>query len=164
LGALAALHHERLDGSGYHRGVTAPSIPTAARILAAADFFHTKIEARPHRSALTPEAAANALQVEAQEGRLDREAVTAILNAVGHREVPHRRAFPAGLSEREVEVLRLMAYGRSVREMARTLYLSPKTVGHHVEHIYNKLGVSTRAAATLFAMRHDLLSDASIQA
>jgi DNA-binding NarL/FixJ family response regulator len=104
------------------------------------------------------------LQVEAQEGRLDREAVNAVLSAVGHRETPHRRVFPAGLSEREVEVLRLLAYGRSVREMARALYLSPKTVGHHIEHIYNKLGVSTRAAATLFAMRHDLLSDASIQA
>jgi HD-GYP domain-containing protein (c-di-GMP phosphodiesterase class II) len=159
LGALAGLHHERLDGSGYHRGVAAPSIPVAARILAAADFFHAKTEPRPHRPALSLEAASEEVRREVQGGRLDRDAANAVLTAAGQRGLPRQRSFPAGLSEREVQVLRLMALGRSVREMAQTLYLSPKTVGHHVQHIYDKIGVSTRAAATLFAMRHDLLID-----
>lgn len=161
LGALATLHHERLDGSGYHRGVAASSIPTTARILAAADFFHATIEPRPHRPALTMEAAADDLRREAQAGRLDRDAVNAVLAAAGQRQLARRGALPAGLSDREVEVLRLMARGRSNYEMAEMLYVSPKTVGHHIEHIYDKIGVSTRAAATLFAMQHDLLRDAA---
>lgn len=159
LAAVAGLHHERLDGSGYYRGVAGPQISTAARILAAADFFHTKLEPRPHRPALTPEAAGDSMRHEVQAGRLDREVANAVLSAAGQ---PERRllvGLPAGLTDREVEVLRLMARGCSNREMARTLYLSPKTVGHHIQHIYNKIGVSTRVAATLFAMRHDLLSD-----
>lgn len=158
VGAVAALHHERLDGSGYHRGVSASFIPTAARILAAADFFHTKIEARPHRSGLSPEAAADELRRQVQAGRIDIDAANAVLGAAGQKELPRRHASPAGLSNREIEVLRLLARGCSVRETAELLYLSPKTVGHHIQHIYDKIGVSTRVAATLFAMRHDLLS------
>ena len=159
LGALGALHHERLDGSGYHRGVAAPSIPTAARILAASDFFHTKIEPRPHRPALTLEAASEEATREAQAGRLDREAVNAVLGAAGQRQLPRRRMLPAGLSDRELEVLRLVARGRSIHDMAKILYISPKTVGHHIQHIYGKIGVSSRVAATLFAMRHGLLNE-----
>lgn len=159
LGVLGGLHHERLDGSGYHRGVTAPTLPLAARILAAADFFHTKIEPRPHRSALTPAAATNEAQREVQGGRLDREAVDAVLGAAGQRHLPRRGMLPAGLTDREVEVLQLMARGRSIREMAGTLHISPKTVDHHIQHIYDKTGLSSRVAATLFAMRHNLVSD-----
>jgi HD-GYP domain-containing protein (c-di-GMP phosphodiesterase class II) len=158
LGSLAALHHERLDGSGYHRGVTASAIPTVSRILAAADFFHAKLEPRPHRSALTLEEAAAELRREVRDGRLDGDAGNAILNAAGQR-APRRPTFPAGLTDREVEVLRLVARGGSVHAMAGMLYLSPKTVDHHIQHIYGKIGVSSRVAATLFAMRHDLLSD-----
>lgn len=161
LGPLAAAHHERLDGSGYHRGVSASSITMDARILAAANFFHTKLEPRPHRPALSPEAAADEVQREVQAGKLDREAANAVLSAAGQRELPRRLGLPAGLTDREVEVLRLMARGRSGREMADVLYVSPKTVGHHIQHIYDKIGVSSRVAATLFAMRHDLLSDAA---
>jgi DNA-binding NarL/FixJ family response regulator len=133
-----------------------------ARILAAADFFHTKIEPRPHRPALTLEEAADHARREAQAGRLDGEAVNGVLSAAGQPGLPRRHTLPAGLSEREVEVLRFIARGSSVREIAQTLYLSPKTVGHHVQHIYDKIGVSTRPAATLFAMRHDLLSGAAL--
>ncbi|MBM3946256.1 MAG: HD domain-containing protein [SAR202 cluster bacterium] len=158
LGGIAALHHERLDGSGYHRGLSAASIPEAARILAAADFLHGKTESRPHRQALTPEAAGEEVHREVQAGRLDKEAANAVLSAAGQREVSLRRDFPAGLSEREVNVLRLIARGSSVREMATGLQISPKTVDHHIQHIYTKIGVSTRAAAALFAMRHDLLT------
>jgi HD-GYP domain-containing protein (c-di-GMP phosphodiesterase class II) len=160
LGTLAAFHHERLDGSGYHRGISGALIPSGGRILAAADFFHTKIESRAHRLALTPEAAGKELRGEVQAGRIDGEAANAILSAAGQRELTLRHDWPAQLTDREVEVLRLISRGCSNREVAMALNLSPKTVGHHIQHIYDKIGVSTRVAATLFAMRHDLLVDA----
>jgi HD-GYP domain-containing protein (c-di-GMP phosphodiesterase class II)/DNA-binding CsgD family transcriptional regulator len=159
LGAVAALHHERLDGSGYYRGVPAALLSLPARVLAAADVYHALSERRPHRPAYTPDAAAAHLQAEARAGRLDPEAVSAVLAAAGQVVTAVRRAWPAGLSDREVEVLRLTARGLSNREMAKRLGIAEKTVGHHIQHIYNKVGVSTRAAATLFAMRHDLLAD-----
>jgi HD-GYP domain-containing protein (c-di-GMP phosphodiesterase class II)/DNA-binding CsgD family transcriptional regulator len=161
LGAIAALHHERLDGSGYYRGIPAAMLSLPARILAAADVYHAMIERRPHRPAHTPNVAAEQLQAEARAGRLDANAVQAVLAAAGHRVAVTRRAWPAGLSEREVEVLRLVARGLSNREMAGRLSIAEKTVGHHVQHIYNKIGVSTRAAATLFALQNDLLDGAS---
>jgi DNA-binding CsgD family transcriptional regulator len=156
LGALAALHHERLDGSGYHRGLLATSLPAGARLLAAADVYHTKLEMRPHRPALPVEAAADALRREVRSGRIDGEAADAVLAAAGHR-VRRHREWPANLSLREVEVLRLVARGLSNPEIARRLGLSPHTARHHVRHVYDKIGVSSRAAAALFAMQHDLL-------
>ena len=66
-------------------------------------------------------------------------------------------ARPAGLSEREVEVLRLGAMGLSVREIARRLVISEHTARHHFESVYAKIGCSTRAAAALFAAEHGLL-------
>lgn len=159
LAAVAALHHERLDGSGYYRGIPAALLPLPARVLAAADVYHALTEGRPHRAAYTPEAAADHLRAEARAGRLDGDAVNAVLGAAGHRVATARREWPAGLSEREVEVLRLVARGLANREMARRLSIAEKTVGHHIQHIYNKIGVSTRAAATLFAMQHDLLTN-----
>ncbi len=159
LAAIAALHHERLDGSGYYRGVPAALLPQTARILAAADVYHAMLEPRPHRPAYPPEAAAEHLQAEARAGRLDPDAAQAVLAVAGHRPALTRRTWPAGLSEREVEVLRLVARGLANREMAQRLIISEKTVGHHIQHIYNKIGVSTRAAATLFALQHDLLTD-----
>jgi DNA-binding CsgD family transcriptional regulator len=112
---------------------------------------------RPHRSALTPEAAAEQLSYEAVQGRLDAEAVRVVLGAAGH--LPPRLTWPAGLSDREVQVLRLLARGHSNREIARLLWISPKTAGHHIQHIYAKIGVSTRAAAAMFAMEHDLIRE-----
>jgi HD-GYP domain-containing protein (c-di-GMP phosphodiesterase class II) len=160
LGTIAALHHERLDGSGYHRGSRADLLSPAARILAAADVYHAMTETRPHRPALSPENAAEELQREVRAGRLDSEAARAVLAAAGHRVHKVRHESVAGLSEREVEVLRLIARGHSMKEVAQLLIISQKTVDHHIQHIYTKIGVSTRAAATLFAMQHDLLTDA----
>ncbi|MFZ1286122.1 MAG: HD domain-containing phosphohydrolase [Candidatus Phosphoribacter sp.] len=158
LGAIAVLHHERLDGSGYPRGLSGASIPTSGRILAAADRYATALEERPHRPAIQPEAAAALLRDDVRRGALDGDSVEAVLAAAGHQ-VRRRRAWPAGLTNREVDVLRLLARGLRNREIAARLVLSPKTVGAHVEHIYAKTGANNRATAGLFAMRHGLMSD-----
>ncbi len=157
LAALAALHHERLDGSGYHRAATTAQLPFPARVLAVADAYQAMGEERPHRPTLTAEQASAQLVAEARAGRLDGEAVNAVLDAAGRRGERAERSLPAGLSERELEVLRLLARGRSNKSIAVELHLSPKTVGHHVSHAYQKIGVTTRAAAALFASEHDLL-------
>jgi HD-GYP domain-containing protein (c-di-GMP phosphodiesterase class II) len=151
----ASSHHERLDGSGYHRSLAADALPTASRILAAADVFAALTADRPHRPALAEADAARELEAEA--GRLDPDAVACVLAAAGRREAPRPAAWPAGLTDREVEVLRLIARGRTNREVAGRLVIAPKTVGRHVENLYRKLGVSSRAAAALFAMEHRLL-------
>ncbi len=156
LGKLASTHHERLDGSGYHRGATSTMLTQAAKILAASDVYHAMLEARPHRPALEVDEASEKLLNEARAGRLDQDAVHAVLSSQGRR-VLARKSFPAGLSEREVDVLRLIARGRTIKEMGKQLTISPKTVDSHIQHIYNKINVSTRAAATLFAMENRLL-------
>lgn len=156
-GALAAMHHERLDGSGYPRGLRGESLPLAARILAAADTYHALREPRPHRVACSADEARVQLRAEVSAGRLDGEAVNAVLSAAGHR-VRRRAELPAGLTAREVEVLVLLARGYTNREIARTLTIAVKTADAHGQHIYAKLGVSTRGAAVLFAMRHGLVS------
>ncbi|MGH8825675.1 MAG: HD domain-containing phosphohydrolase [Jiangellaceae bacterium] len=156
LGAIAGLAHERLDGSGYHRGLSAASIPMPARVLAAADTYHAMVEPRPYRQTLTGDTAARNLHEEVRAGRLDGNAVDAVLRSVGHK--PSRPpAGPAGLTPREVEVLALLARGASNRQIARGLGITPKTVGNHVEHIYTKAGVTTRAAAAMFALQNGLL-------
>ena len=156
LGAIAVQHRERLDGSGYPRGLTGSAISRFARILGTADAFQAMCEPRPHRAAMSEEQAAAQLRVELKAGRLDGEAVDAVLGAAGHR-VPRRREGPAGLTAREVEVLRLLAQGLSNKAIADRLVISPKTAGNHVEHIYAKIDTSSRAAASLFAMQHGLL-------
>jgi HD-GYP domain-containing protein (c-di-GMP phosphodiesterase class II) len=161
LAAVAVQHHERLDGSGYPRRVSGSAITPAGRILAAADAYHAMTEPRPHREALTPQEAASGLRAEVAAGRLDAEAVDAVLRAAGHR-VGRRREWPAGLTPREVEVLRLLARGLSNKEIAQRLVISPKTAGNHVEHIYAKLGVSNRAQASLFAVNRGLMAEPAL--
>ena len=158
LGAIAGQHHERLDGSGYPRGLTGTAITPAGRLLAAADVYHAMTEARPHRPARTSQQAAAELRIEVAAGRLDGDAVDAVLRAAGHR-VRRQREWPAGLTGREVEVLRLVTHGLSTREIADRLIITRKTAANHVEHVYAKIGVSNRARAALFAMQHGLMSD-----
>lgn len=157
LADLAAAHHERLDGSGYYRHVGGDQLDLAARVLAAADAYHARCEDRPHRPALDADAAAAELVAEADAGRFSRVEVDAVLTAAGHRSAAVEVARPAGLTEREVDVLRMIARGHTNKSTGAALGISPKTVGHHVEHIYTKCGVTTRAGATLFAMEHGLL-------
>jgi HD-GYP domain-containing protein (c-di-GMP phosphodiesterase class II) len=156
LSPMATSHHERLDGSGYHRGATAPSLDRGARLLAAADAYSSIVEPRPHREALLPQQAAEILAGEARDGRLDAEAVAAVLDVSGQ---PVRRIErPAGLTEREAEVVGLLARGLQTKQVARALGISVKTADRHVQNAYAKIGISSRAAATLFAMEHGLLA------
>jgi HD-GYP domain-containing protein (c-di-GMP phosphodiesterase class II) len=161
LSASASMHHERLDGTGYFRGAAATQLPPVARVLAAADVFHAMTEPRPHRSALSPDEAGRQVQQEVRSGRLDREAVDAVMEAAGHR-VARRKEFAGGLTAREVEVLRLLARGMSTKAIASKLVIAPKTVDNHIQSIYAKAGVTTRAAATVFAMQHGLLDTLSV--
>jgi HD-GYP domain-containing protein (c-di-GMP phosphodiesterase class II) len=163
LARIAVQLRERLDGSGYPRGLSGAAISPPARILAAADAYQAMREPRPQRPPWPPEGAAAELRAEVRAGRLDAQSVEAVLGAAGHR-VPRRREGPAGLTLREVEVLTLVARGLTNKEIAERLVISPKTVANHVEHIYTKIGASTRAAASLFAMRHGLLPEEELPA
>lgn len=155
LADIAGRHHERHDGSGYHRGAKGAEIPVEARLLAVADAFQAMTQVRPHRPAVTPEEAARTIESSAAAGQFDPECARAVVVAAGER--PSPTPWPEGLSDREVEVLRLVARGLSNREVASELHISRRTAEHHVQHIYGKIGASTRAAAAMFAMEHGLL-------
>ena len=154
---IAGMHHERQDGSGYHHGAAAAQVPIEARVLAAADAYQAMTQDRPYRGALLPAAATEMVMAEASAGRLDLECARAVVEAAGQRAPRVRMGWPAGLSDREVEVLRRVARGLSNRAIAVELFISPRTVDHHVQHIYGKIGVSTRAGAALFSMEQGLL-------
>ena len=154
---IAGMHHERLDGSGYHRGSSAAEEAPEARVIAIADAYQAMTQDRPHRPRLTDERAADELFIGAREGRLDPECVRAVVEAAGLRPTTARVTWAAGLSDREVQVLRLLTRGLSNRAIAAELVISPRTAEHHVQHIYAKIGVSTRAGATIFALEHGLL-------
>ena len=156
LAPVACAHHERLDRSGYHRGLPAAEQTMPARLLAAADMFHTKCESRPHRAALSTEQAARALAAESTAGRLDPDAVATVIESAGEV-VPHLDR-PKGLTEREVQVLALLARGLQTKQVAKSLGISVKTADRHVQNIYTKIGVSSRAAATMFAMERGVVA------
>ena len=163
LARLAGSHGERGDGSGYHRGSRLGELPLTTRLLAAADCYQAMREPRAYRPALSADAAAAELGREVTAGRLAPEAANAVLAAAGQ---PGRRVTrPAGLSERECQVLGLVARGLATKQVARRLGISPKTCDHHIQRMYGKLGVSSRAGATLFALEHGLVSpDGSLPA
>jgi HD-GYP domain-containing protein (c-di-GMP phosphodiesterase class II) len=156
---LAAAHHERMDGSGYHRGAKGSELSSGARLLAAADTFAAMTEERPHRPARSSPEAGRLLEGEVRAGRLDGEAVGAVVEAAGLRR--SRPAWPNGLTDREVDVLRVLARGLGNREIAQTLVLSPKTVQHHLARIYDKIDLRTRAGAAVFAIENGLVPAAA---
>jgi DNA-binding NarL/FixJ family response regulator len=102
------------------------------------------------------EQAAQALAAEAKAGRLDPDAVAAVAESAGQR-VP-RLDRPNGLTDREGQVLALLARGLLTKQVAKALGISVKTADRHVQNIYAKIGVSSRAAATMFAMEHGLVT------
>jgi len=156
--SLAGNHHERLDGGGYHRGIAGPQLSGPVRLLAAAGAYVALVSDRPWRPAASGQDAAATLREEAAAGKFDPPAVDAVLAAAGEDVTPARRSWPAGLTDREVEVLQLLTQGKSNRAVAEELVISPKTVGRHVENIYAKIGVSSRAGAAVFAVQHELTS------
>jgi len=151
LGLIASRHHERVDGSGYPAGMGASEMDTACCLLAAADVCRALCEPRPHRAPLDLAAAARVMS----GLPLDRDAVRAVLDAAGAPR-PALPALPAGLTERELEILRLLAAGSTKRQIAADLVISQSTVHTHTVHIYAKCDVSTRAGLAMFAMRHGL--------
>jgi DNA-binding CsgD family transcriptional regulator len=157
VGALGAAHHERLDGSGYHRGLHASGLSAAARLLAAANTWCSLTETRPHRPAMTESEAGNAIRARVREGLLDRAAVDAVTTSAGQRGTWTRRAAGIALTEREIEVLRLVAREQTNPSIAEALEISPKTVERHVTHIYQKTGVSSRAGAAIHALENGLM-------
>ncbi|MGH2904542.1 MAG: HD domain-containing phosphohydrolase [Solirubrobacteraceae bacterium] len=156
LADLASASHERMDGTGYPRGLTGMAIAQSARVLAVADVYDALTSERPHREALPIEQAAKELREQARAGQLDGDSVDAVLAVVGHGP-PKRPTAPADLTPREVEVLKLIAIGHTTAQVAHVLGISPKTTDHHVQHIYAKIGASNRSVATLFAMQHGLV-------
>jgi DNA-binding CsgD family transcriptional regulator len=158
LAAIVGQCRERLDGTGYPKGLSGALISRSGRILAAADVYRALLEPRPHRAAHSVDDAARVIREEARAGRLDHEIVEAVLGAAGHR-VRQRRDGPAGLTAREVEVLQLLARGLSTKGIADRLGVSPKTAGNHIEHIYSKIDANNRVAASLFAVQHGLLPE-----
>jgi HD-GYP domain-containing protein (c-di-GMP phosphodiesterase class II) len=159
IGEVAGMHHERPDGTGYHRGLPAAAISPPARLLAVAEAYQSMREERPWRGALPPERAADELRREAREGRMDRRSVDAVLETAGQGGAGRRAArnWPAGLTDREVDVLRTLSRGHSNKEIAWDLHVSEATVHTHVINVYGKIGVKTRAGATLFALENDLI-------
>jgi HD-GYP domain-containing protein (c-di-GMP phosphodiesterase class II) len=157
LATIAARHHERVDGSGYHSQIDKRTLSQTDLILAAADVYVALTSDRPHRSAYTLDEAEEILLTEVDEQHLDRKAATHVLAAARGESHPPIEEYPSGLTDREVQVLRLIARERTNRQMAEELYISPKTVGRHVENIYAKIGVSTRAGAAVFAMENSLI-------
>jgi HD-GYP domain-containing protein (c-di-GMP phosphodiesterase class II) len=153
---IAGAHHERLDASGYHRGANARELAFPARLLAAVDAYHGMTEPRPYREPFTSKRAAQVLVEEVSAGWLDPEAVAALLAAAGQPSPRVER--PAGLTEREAVVVGMLARGLQTKQVARVLGISVKTADHHIQNAYHKIGVSSRAAATVFAMEHGLVA------
>lgn len=156
LAEIACSHHERLDGSGYHRALPAAALSPEARLLSAADAFRSKTEPRSYRQRLSPQEATAVMSRKAKDGKLDSGMVAAVAEAAGMEPPPAE--YPAGLTEREVEVIGLLARGMQTKQIARHLDISAKTADRHIQNAYRKIGVSSRAAATLFAMKHGLAS------
>jgi HD-GYP domain-containing protein (c-di-GMP phosphodiesterase class II) len=161
LNPVASAHHEKCDGSGYHKRVQADVDDLCACVLAATEIYVGLTTERADRLAFSPDDAAAELRRVESDGGLEPRASRAVLVAAGHGE-PHaalgkRPTNPGGLTRREIDVLRLAARGLTTRQIADRLYISPKTADHHIQHIYGKIRVSTRAAAALWAMQHTVV-------
>jgi HD-GYP domain-containing protein (c-di-GMP phosphodiesterase class II) len=155
LAEMVGSHQERLDGSGYYRGLSGAGVSLGARIIAVADRLDEITHGDAGQAGLPPSEALAALGREA----LDTAVVGALRRCLGDAAAGAATPPPrvAGLSERELQVLRLAAQGLTRRDIGRRLAISENTVRHHLEHVYNKTGTSNRVTATLFAMENGLL-------
>jgi HD-GYP domain-containing protein (c-di-GMP phosphodiesterase class II) len=154
--AIVGMHHERLDGQGYPRGLSGAQLPRAARILAAVDSYLEQTQGGSGHAALDRDKAV--AEIRSQRGHsLDGDCVDALLAEIGAGSGSRRPRESTELSEREVEVLRLAAKELTIKEIGKLLFVSPHTVRHHLEHIHKKIGASSRAGAVLYAMEKGLL-------
>ena len=162
LNAAASAHHEKCNGSGYHRRLRAEAGDRGACVLAAAEIYVGMTSDRADRPRLSDDDAAAELRRLETDGALEPSATRAVLVAAGHGEpatqASKRPKNRGGLSRREVDVLQLAARGLTTREIADRLVISPKTADHHIQHIYTKIDVSTRAAAALWAMQNNYVN------
>jgi HD-GYP domain-containing protein (c-di-GMP phosphodiesterase class II) len=162
LNPVAAAHHEKANGSGYHKRVRSDAVGTCAHILATADMYVGLTTDRADRPAFSTDLAAAELRRLVATGVLDQRATSAVLEAAGHVDkrgvTSSRPKLAHGLTPREVEVLRLAARGLTTSEIASQLFISPKTADHHIQHVYGKIGVSSRAAAMLWAMQNAVVA------
>ncbi|MBI2765459.1 MAG: HD domain-containing protein [Chloroflexi bacterium] len=156
LAADAGAHHEHLDGSGYHRQLSRDRIPLGGRVLAVADQFSLRSRG-PDGS--DPSRALEDMR-RLVGSQLDPDCYDALVASLGGGPLPRpgRPKVAGNLTDREVEVLRLLCEGGSNRDIAKILVVSSKTVEHHLEHIYGKLGVTSRTAASVFAVQNSLVS------
>ena len=161
LNPLAAAHHEKCDGSGYHKRLRADGGELGACVLAATEIYVGLTTERADRPAHSPADAAAELGRLDSQGVLEPRASRAVLVAAGHGAAEalssRRPQHPGDLSRREIDVLQLAARGLTARQIADRLFISAKTADHHIQHIYNKIGVSTRAAAALWAMQQGVV-------
>lgn len=158
IAAVAGMHHERMNGSGYYRGLAGDELPVSACILALADDFQERLHADLKHPDRDPIEVLKAMQPDV--GPLfspDCFAALAEELGVAAPKPPRRGKWPAGLTDREVEVLQQVVKGDTNRQIAQELVISERTVAHHLEHIYDKIGISSRAAAVFFAMEHELI-------
>ena len=158
---FVAAHHEEMDGRGYYRGLRGSQIPLGAQIIAVADRFDELTHDAPDSLGHELNQAVDVMRQEVG-GRLSPDAFQALTDDLSgvdrsHRQRTPQQEWPARLTDREVEVLRLIAKGLNRRQAARALFVAEGTVRSHLEHIYSKIGVSNRAAAALFAVEHNLL-------
>ena len=162
LNPVASAHHEKCNGSGYYRRARADAVDPGACVLAATEIYVGLTAERADRMPFSAASAATELRRLDSQDALDPRACRAVLAAAGHGEpessAERRPRNPGGLSRREVDVLRLAAKGLATQQIGDYLYISNKTADHHIQHIYNKIGVSTRAAAALWAMQHAIVS------
>ncbi|HEY3667853.1 MAG TPA: HD domain-containing phosphohydrolase [Polyangiaceae bacterium] len=158
LADIAGSTHERGQGAGYHRGISLDTVPLLAKIVAAADVMAALGEERPHRPRLAENDATKTLRDLVRDSALDARAAQAVLEARGITS-SRKRAWPGGLSDREVEVVRLVAIGRTNKDVGELLGVSPRTAQKHMLNIYDKLGLESRAGLALYALEHGLLDE-----
>jgi HD-GYP domain-containing protein (c-di-GMP phosphodiesterase class II)/DNA-binding CsgD family transcriptional regulator len=160
LNPVASTHHERCDGSGYHKRLSDASGDLSKGVLAAVEVYVGMTTDRADRDAFPSEEAAAELRRLVAAGALESRSASAVLAAAGHAELEKssRTKFPGGLSRREIDVLRLAARGMTTQQIADKLFISPKTTDHHIQHIYDKINVSTRAAAALWASQNNIVN------
>ncbi len=157
LNPVAAAHHEKADGSGYHKCLHVDGTNAGAAVLAAVDIYVALTSERADRPAAAGALAASQLRELASQGALVPRAADAVVEAAGQGKPlrsSRKPVHPGGLTGREVDVLRLATLGLTTKEIGERLFISAKTADHHIQHVYSKIGVSSRAAAALWAIQN----------